>query len=153
MISEYTFDGNVGQDPETKTFQDGNTSTTFSVGHSQGYFDTSHQWVDQGTMWIRVRPRGSQPESVVPHIHKGTKVVVSGKLVQKTFTRQDGSQGTSLEVIASAIGIVPPKDKSQPQPANQYPAQNAPQTQNTGAYTGETDPWGQPSAPFNGNGF
>lgn len=36
--------GNVGKDPETKTFQNGGSVTSFTVGVSQGYFDKRNQW-------------------------------------------------------------------------------------------------------------
>lgn len=144
MAVSIAFKGNVGKDPETRTFRNGNSLTTFSVGVSQGYFDQSHQWQDQGTMWITVECSPTAA-SQLPHVRKGVKVLVVGLLSQRFYQKKDGSQGSELRCYAQALGFLHRKDEqpqatgftgSQPQPQSQPPA---------------SDPWadgGEPDPEF-----
>jgi len=136
------FVGNVGGEPETKTFNDGSSLTTFNVGVSQGYFDRSKTWVDQGTMWIRVKPITKQATDQLRQVHKGAKVLVTGLLSQRFYTAKDGSQASSLECAAHAIGLMsrpPQQQQSGYQPPAQYRQQ--PSQQMSGGWTRESDPW------------
>lgn len=135
------FVGNVGGEPETKTFNDGSSLTTFNVGVSQGYFDRSKTWVDQGTMWIRVKPITRQATDQLRQVHKGAKVLVTGLLSQRFYTAKDGSQASSLECAAHAIGLMsrPQQQQSGYQPPAQYRQQ--PSQQMSGGWTRESDPW------------
>lgn len=134
MAVNITFKGNVGKDPETYTFQNGHSLTTFSVGVAQGYFDQQHQWQDQGTMWITVEcsPTAAQH---LPWVRKGAKVIVTGLLSQRFYTKKDGSQGSELRVYAQALGFQHKQQQQQdsggqppqqggytPQPQQQQPA-------------------------------
>lgn len=135
--------GNVGRDPETKTFQNGNTLTTFSVGVSQGYFDQSRQWQDQGTMWLDVECITPQAKNQLPWVMKGARVHITGLLQQRFFQKKDGSQGSSLKVAAQALSFLHKKDEQQmmQQPGGYTPP--------SGGYTAPpaSDPWS------NGGGY
>lgn len=94
--------GNVGKDPETHTFNNGSTKTSFSLAVSQGYMDNGN-WVDQGTMWLEVTPITRQASSQLAHIHKGDRILVTGLLSQR-FWDKDGVQHNMLQIAAHAIG-------------------------------------------------
>ncbi|NEG95987.1 hypothetical protein CS006_10510 [Bifidobacterium primatium] len=97
--------GNVGAEPVTRTFNNGNSVTTFRVGVNQGYYDQSRQWVDQGTMWVEVE---CSPSAAVqlPWVHKGSRVLVYGLLSQRLYKKKDGTDGSSLRLYAQALGFV-----------------------------------------------
>ena len=135
--------GNVGKDP--KTFQNGGSVTSFTVGVSQGYFDKRNQWQDQGTMWLEVEPITQGAKSQLQYVHKGDKVHVSGLLSQRFFTRNDGTPGSALRVAAQTLSFIhrQPKD------------QQAGFAVNRNGYTGAQpaaappeDPWSQPPTDF-----
>ncbi|PWG60478.1 single-stranded DNA-binding protein [Bifidobacterium catulorum] len=136
MAVNIAFKGNVGKDPETHTFNNGNTVTTFSVGVSQGYYDQQRQWVDQGTMWVTVEcsPAASHE---LPWVHKGSKVLVTGLLSQRFYTRKDGTQGSELRVYAQALGFLHRKDDQPPASGFAGADRGQSQPQASGA-----DPWG-----------
>jgi single-stranded DNA-binding protein len=46
---------------------------------------------------------GRRGESIAQYLLKGTRVVVAGRFQHRHFTRQDGSPGCALEVIATDI--------------------------------------------------
>lgn len=135
MGANVTFTGNVGRDPETRSFDNGRSLTTFSVGVSQGYYDQQNQWHDQGTMWITVECSPTAARQL-PYVHKGVRLLVNGRLSQRFYQKKDGSQGSELRVYADAIGFLHKKDE-QPQ---------------TGGFTGgqpqqpASDPWAAPQS-------
>ena len=141
---QITLTGHAGQDPETKTFNSGGSITQVNVGIGQGYKDrTSGQWVDKGTAWVTVKANTSQTKETLQHVHKGSHLLVTGTLNVRVYQKQDGTQGTALDVNATSIAIIPRKQQQMQQP--QQPVQQ-PQQQNTWASmpTG-TDPWSQGS--------
>lgn len=135
--------GNVGRDPETKTFQNGNSLTTFSVGVSQGYYDQSRQWQDQGTMWVDVECITPQAKAQLPWVTKGSRVHITGLLQQRFFTKKDGSQGSSLKVAAQTLSFLHKKDEMQQGGGYAAPGGYAPAASTPPA----SDPWS------NGGGY
>lgn len=130
MAIGVSFAGNCGGEPETRLFNNG-SSTTFSVAVSQGYFDQSHQWVDQGTAWVRVRPVGKMAQAQMSSISKGVKVLIVGTLKVCEYTDKDGAKRMSLDVAARHIGIA--------QSSQSNTTQSTPTAQPT------QDPWGAPN--------
>lgn len=119
MAVNICFQGNVGGEPNTRTFQNGSSVTTFSVAVSQGYFDQSHQWVDQGTMWIDVECAPGAAKQL-PFVHKGVRVLVTGLLSQRFWTDKQGAERSSLRCYARALGFInKPQQQGQPAPAQQ----------------------------------
>ena len=136
MAVNVTFAGNVGKDPETRTFPTGHSLTTFSVGVSQGYFDQSRQWVDQGTMWITVECSPTAARQL-PYVRKGARVLVAGLLSQRFYQRKDGGQGSELRCYAHALGFLhKPQQQGQAAPQQPAPQQPAQPAQGT-----PVDPW------------
>lgn len=125
MSATITLTGNVGADPSTHTFDNGNSVTSFPVGVSQGYYDQSRQWVDQGTMWVDVECAPGAAKQL-PWVGKGVRVVVSGSLSQRSFTRKDGTQGTRLRVWATTLGFLNKTNDQQQQPAPQQTQAGSP---------------------------
>jgi len=130
-LANLVIDGNVGNEPETRTFQNGGELTSFRLGHGQGYMDKqSNQWVDQGTMWVSVVPQSTAAKKVIPYVHKGSRVVVSGRLQQRFYRGNDGSERYALEVRAESISLIPREQKQQAQ------------TQAQSRQPAAGDPWG-----------
>ncbi len=88
---------------------DGNPVTSFSVASSNRYGDKEE------TTWFRVSVWGKQAESSNQYLHKGSKVLVEGRLRPDTngnptvFQRKDGTWGSSYEVNAQTVRFLTPK--------------------------------------------
>lgn len=120
MSFEATFTGNCGHDPQTRQFQSGDTVTQVSVGCSQGYFDQSHQWQDQGTLWVDV----TLPASVdASQIGKGDRLLVEGPIRQRTYKGKDGKQHSNLSCHARQVAIIPRVQRGNQQSGYQQPSQ------------------------------
>lgn len=113
MYQQITIVGYLGNEPEMRFTPNGQAVTGFSVASSRKYTNNSGQQVDE-TTWFRISVWGPQAESCSQYLHKGSPVLVVGRLrpdaqtgSPRTFTRQDGSIGTSYEVNAQTVRFLP----------------------------------------------
>lgn len=101
--------GNLGRDPEMRYTPSGSPVTSFNVASNRSYSSKSGEKVDE-TIWFKVTAWDKLAETCNQYLHKGSKVLVEGRLVPdpktggpKTFQRQDGSLGASFEVNANTV--------------------------------------------------
>jgi single-strand DNA-binding protein len=113
MYQQITIVGYLGNDPDMRFTPNGQAVTGFSVATSRKYTNNSGQQIDE-TTWFRVSVWGAQAESCNQYLHKGSPVLVVGRLRPdpqtgnpRTFTRQDGSMGASFEITAQNVRFLP----------------------------------------------
>jgi single-strand DNA-binding protein len=111
--------GNVGRDPEMRYTPNGQAVTSFSVATSRNYTNSAGQQVKE-TIWFRVSAWGKQAETCNTYLHKGSKVLVEGRLTAdpasggpRVFTRQDGTTGSSFEISASMVRFLSSKGEGE----------------------------------------
>ncbi|MDJ1371805.1 single-stranded DNA-binding protein [Gulosibacter molinativorax] len=106
MTDFITVTGTVGTTPEHKVVGEQALSrTTFRLASSERRRAADEQrWEDAHTNWYSITAFGRLAANLTASLEKGQRVMVSGKLRIRTYTREDGSQGTQVEIIASAIG-------------------------------------------------
>ena len=68
---------------------------------------------------------GKQAEFVEKYLHKGTKVVVVGSVQNDNYTKQDGSQVYSVQIMVDEIEFAESKNSSDGSGAGYQPAQPA----------------------------
>jgi single-strand DNA-binding protein len=112
--------GNLGREPEMRYTPSGQAVTSFSVASSRQYTSSNGQTVKE-TIWFRVSAWGKQAETCSQFLHKGSKVLVEGRLAPdqssggpKTFTRKDGTTGASYDVTAATVRFLTPKGEGEP---------------------------------------
>jgi single-strand DNA-binding protein len=91
-----SFAGNLTDDPEVRSTDSGIARAKFRVAVSgrpeqEASFFTVIVWRDQA-------------EHVAQSLSKGSRVVVMGRLQQRTWTAQDGSARSTVEVVAEELG-------------------------------------------------
>ena len=135
MSAQTTATGNIGQEPEIKYSQGGTAFLNLSIAVTPRRFNKqTSQWENKGDdAWLRATFFNDQAEKLGEILHKGMQISVSGTLMRREWTSQDGRTGESWELDnARFLGIVPkPQNASQ---ASQV-ARTAPQTQNADAYS------------------
>jgi single-strand DNA-binding protein len=100
--------GNLGRDPEMRYTPSGQAVTSFSVATSRQYTSNNGSPVKE-TIWWRISVWGKQAETCNQYLHKGSKVLVEGRLVPdknggpRIWSKQDGTSGASFEVTASTV--------------------------------------------------
>ncbi len=103
--------GNLGKDPEMRYTPSGQPVTTLSVATNRRYNNTNGQPVKE-TTWFRITVWGKQAEACNQHLHKGSRVLVEGRLTPDPETggphiwENNGKYGASFEVTASSVRFV-----------------------------------------------
>lgn len=109
MYQKVIIIGNLGRDPEMRYTPDGSPVTSFSVATSRKYGEKDE------TTWFRVTVWNKQAESCNQYLHKGSKVLVEGRLrpdangSPSVFQRRDGSWGASFDLTADTVRFLSPK--------------------------------------------
>ena len=100
--------GNLGKEPEMRFTPSGQPVTTLSVATNRRYSGANGQPVKE-TAWFRVTVWGKQAETCNQFLHKGSKVLVEGRLTPDPETggprvwENNGKHGASYEVTASTV--------------------------------------------------
>lgn len=101
--------GNLGREPEMRYTPSGQAVTSFSVASSRQYTGSNGQKVKE-TIWFRISAWGKLAETCNNFLHKGSKVLIEGRLMAdqatgspRIWNRQDGTPGTSFEINASTV--------------------------------------------------
>jgi single-strand DNA-binding protein len=111
---DVTLVGALGRDPEMRYTPSGKAVTNFSVAVDDSYTDSNGQRVKR-VIWPRISTWGKQAEACNQYLHKGSKVLVVGRLVHdengnpRTFTRQDGTPGAAFEITAQTVRFLSSK--------------------------------------------
>ncbi len=112
--------GNLGRDPEMRYTPSGQAVTSFSIAVDESYTDNTGQKVKR-TLWFRISAWGKQAEICNTYLHKGSKVLVEGRLQAdpntggpRIWNRQDGTPGASFEVNANTVRFLSAKGEGEP---------------------------------------
>lgn len=99
--------GNVGQEPEIHTFDDGGKAARFTLATTErGYTTKSGKEVEEKTYWHNVIIKRSGLAGVVEkYVHKGTPVLVSGSYIYREYEDKDGKTKRVYEVLADEMEL------------------------------------------------
>ena len=97
----------MGSEPELKFLESGRAVASFSVANTPRVKDSSGNWGDGETIWFRVTLWGRLAEAAIEDVQKGKRVIVDGRLSQRSYTTKEGEQRTSLEITADEVGVIP----------------------------------------------
>lgn len=119
MYQSITVVGRLGRNPEMRYLPNGDPVTSFTIATDRVYKDKSGQQVKE-TAWFRVSVFGAQAENVNKYLSKGKMALVEGRLRVDATTggpalwkRQDGTVGTSFEIVADTVRFLSPRDKDE----------------------------------------
>ena len=145
-MSSYTvFKGNLGADAELKTSKGGTPYLSFTVANSTNRKLDNGEWETVNTTWKRVTTWDNL-DALTPHLEKGAAVLVEGYEELRTWQKEDGSEGYSLDVTARCVAVIP-RVPVQTNPVQGYPAANAPVAQPGYAQQGQPPAaYAQPAA-------
>lgn len=98
--------GNLGHDPETRVFANGNSITVFSVATNEFWTDKEGK-KQKRTTWTPVQVPGKYGQTVAKYLKKGHYVEVKGTLISRDVKRTDGSKYQRLELRAQKVDFGP----------------------------------------------
>lgn len=92
--------GNVGKDPEVRSFQNGGRVASFSVATSESWKDKATGEKKEKTEWHRISILNDNLINVVEnYVKKGSKLYIEGQLETRKWTDQSGVEKYSTEVV------------------------------------------------------
>lgn len=97
--------GNLVADPEPRVSQAGKSWVTFRIASTPRVKDRqSGDWADGEALWLGCRAYGEYADNIAASLTKGTRVIVQGRLTQRSYTDNQGQQRTSLDLEVEEIG-------------------------------------------------
>ncbi|MDK6302494.1 single-stranded DNA-binding protein [Corynebacterium sp. UMB9976] len=100
-----TLVGNIVADPELRYTQSGAAVASFRVASTPRRYDAqAGQWVDGEALFLTCNIWRQAAENVANSLNKGDRVVVTGRLRQRSFETREGEKRTVFEVEAEEVG-------------------------------------------------
>ncbi|MTE22388.1 single-stranded DNA-binding protein [Streptomyces sp. TRM43335] len=98
--------GNLTDDPDIRTTPSGDTVAHFTVASTPRTFDRrSNEWRDSSeTLFLRCSAWRQEAEHVAESLTRGTRVIVQGRLRQRTYETRQGEKRTVVECEADEVG-------------------------------------------------
>ncbi|HET7326790.1 MAG TPA: single-stranded DNA-binding protein [Nocardioidaceae bacterium] len=140
--------GNLTDDPELRFTPSGAAVANFTVASTPRQFDRqTNEWKDGDALFLRCSIWRQAAENVAESLSKGARVVVQGRLRQRSFETREGEKRTVVECEVDEIG-----------PSLRYATAKVTKTTRAGGgggggfgSGGGNDPWAsQPASPGQG---
>ncbi|MEX0833564.1 MAG: single-stranded DNA-binding protein [Actinomycetota bacterium] len=102
--NQITIVGNLTDDPELRYTPNGAAVAKFRVAVSPRFKDESGQWKDGDTSYFAVNAWRALGENAAESLTRGTRVVVTGRLKQRSWENQEGEKRSAVEIEADDVG-------------------------------------------------
>lgn len=98
--------GNLTRDPELRQTQSGQTVCSFGVATNRRFTDKTGQKQEQ-VEFHNVVAWGRQAEIINQYLHKGSMILVEGRLQTRSWQDQQGVKHWKTEIVAEQIQLGP----------------------------------------------
>lgn len=100
-----TLIGNLVDDPQLSFTPSGQPVARFRVASTPRYFDkATNDWKDGDTLYLTCQVWRAAAENAAESLAKGTRVIVAGRLRQRSYETKDGDKRTVYEVEVDEVG-------------------------------------------------
>ena len=97
--------GNLTDDPELRFTPSGAAVANFTVASTPRTFDkNSNEWKDGDALFMRCSVWRQSAENVAESLTRGMRVIVSGRLRQRSYETKEGEKRTVVELEVEEIG-------------------------------------------------
>jgi single-strand DNA-binding protein len=97
--------GNITGDPELRFTPSGAAVANFTVASTPRTFDRdTNEWKDADTLFMRCSIWREAAENVAESLTKGNRVIVTGRLVQRSYETNEGEKRTVVELQVDEVG-------------------------------------------------
>ena len=142
--------GNLTDDPDLRFTPNGAAVANFTVASTPRFFDKqTNDWKDGDALFLRCSIWRQAAENVAETLQRGARVIVQGRLKQRSYETREGEKRTTFEVEVDEIG-----------PSLKYATAKVTKTSrsggggggggNTGGGGGGNDPWATPAGTQSG---
>lgn len=98
--------GNLTRDPELRQTPTGQTVCSFSIATNRRFTDKSGQKQEQ-VEYHNIVAWGRQAEIINQYLHKGSSILVEGRLQTRSWQDQQGTKHWKTEIVAEQIQLGP----------------------------------------------
>lgn len=120
MLPSVTIDGRLVADPELRFTAGGKAVCSMRVAASDSKKDDAGNWQTTEQVFIGVSLWENEAEAAAEAFQKGDQVLVTGRLYEREYDKNDGTKGRSLELkfptVAKKVSA-PRADRSSTRPA------------------------------------
>ena len=135
--------GNLTDDPELRFTPSGDAVANFTVASTPRFLDKkTNEWRDGDALFLRCSLWRQAAEHLAESLTRGTRVIVQGRLKQRSFETKEGEKRTVIELDVDEIG-----------PSLRYATAKVTKTTRGGGAAGGGYAQGGDSSQGGGNGF
>lgn len=136
--------GNLTSDPELRFTAAGQAVASFTVASTPRTFDRqAGEWKDGEALFLRCNIWRQAAENVAESLTRGSRVIVSGRLRQRSFETREGEKRTVIELEVDDIGPSLLHATARVQKVERGSSGGSQQRSQAPA----NDPWGAPTDP------
>jgi single-strand DNA-binding protein len=92
--------GNLGMDPEIKSFDNNKKLARLSIATHESYKNDKGEKTTE-TQWHNVVMWNAQAKLAEDYLKKGDEIVIEGKLSSRSYTDKDGNKRFVTEIVAN----------------------------------------------------
>ena len=97
--------GNLVDDPELRFTPSGAAVAKFRVASTPRYLDKqTNEWKDGESLFLQCQIWRQAAENVAESLTKGMRVILSGRLKQRSYETKEGEKRTVFEVEVDEVG-------------------------------------------------
>ena len=96
--------GNITRDPELRFTPTGQATATFGLAVNRRWQNRQTQEWEEATSFFDVVCWREMAENAAESLARGSRVIVTGRLEQRSWETQDGDKRSKVEVVADEIG-------------------------------------------------
>jgi single-strand DNA-binding protein len=104
MDNTVTLVGNVTRDPEIRYTPSGQTVATFGLAVNRRWQNRQNNEWEEQTSFFDVKCWSQMAENVAESVQKGTRVIVTGRLTQRSYETREGEKRTVVELQVDEVG-------------------------------------------------
>ncbi len=103
--TQITIAGNLVDDPELRFTPAGQPVARFRVASTPRYLDkTTNEWKDGDSLFLTCNVWRQAAENVAESLQRGMRVIVSGRLRQRSYETKEGEKRTVYEIEVDDVG-------------------------------------------------
>lgn len=106
--------GHIGASPEVRESNGGKFATMRLATSEKGYVNKQGVSIPERTDWHNLIVNGGLVQVVEGYVHKGSKILIEGKLRYRKYTANDNTERWTTEISVTNLELLDPK---QTQPA------------------------------------
>lgn len=100
-----TIVGNLTNDPELRFTPSGAAVASFTIASNSRYLDkTTNEWKDGEPVYMRCSVWRQYAENVAESLTRGTRVIATGRLKQRSYETREGEKRTVVEMEVDDVG-------------------------------------------------